>query len=306
MTNNFCTERWRGRRRSVTFSAPEQSSRWSACWRLQDLSSLTRTTRAIAARWRPTPSNTSCRRWPRTSTRPSFPPRQAGTYAVRRHPSDLRQRVLPRHLRRRNRKDEDDRRAEPADDGARRPCRDGRSRLRSGEPGQELPGHAGPRRSVQIDEHVCFGFFIDFVLRIHSFPQRDDDKRLVRVLDAIEKSAFDYLQQTGRPAVLVIDGINSLSLSMPDVLERIQEKAKLWADTNTVKLILINNDEGTESQLQRASSSWTRMATPIIVGDLGAEDAVRFLMEPHFMESPDAPGEKDVANTSSSPTVEGE
>lgn len=126
------------------------------------------------------------------------------------------------------------------------------------------------------------------------------------MLDAIEKSAFDYLQQTGRPAVLVIDGINSLSLSMPDVLERIQEKAKLWADTNTVKLILINNDEGTESQLQRASSSWTRMATPIIVGDLGAEDAVRFLMEPHFMESPDAPGEKDVANTSSSPTVEGE
>ena len=77
---------------------------------------------------------------------------------------------------------------------------------------------------------------MDFVLRVSSFPGHDSGSRLTRVLDAIEKSSFRYMQKTGRSVVLVIDDINCLNVSMPGALDKIKEKAKLWADTNTVKV----------------------------------------------------------------------
>ena len=63
-----------------------------------------------------------------------------------------------------------------------------------------------------------------------------------------------------------------------------QEKAKLWADTNTVKVIFVNNDEKTEAILQNNSSCWSRVATPIIVEDLEYEEAVEYLTAEKFME----------------------
>jgi len=77
---------------------------------------------------------------------------------------------------------------------------------------------------------------MDYVMRVSSFPRQDSESRLTRVLHAIEESSFRYMQKTGRPVVLIIDGINSLPSSMPQALEKLMEKAKLWADSNTVKV----------------------------------------------------------------------
>jgi hypothetical protein len=63
-----------------------------------------------------------------------------------------------------------------------------------------------------------------------------------------------------------------------------QEKAKLWADANTVKMVFINNEEETEALLQKNASCWSRLATPIIVEDLNDDEAVAFLMAANFME----------------------
>lgn len=144
-------------------------------------------------------------------------------------------------------------------------------------------------RSVHFyfDEHVSFRFFLDFVMRIHTFPQRDDRNRLIRVLDAVEKSAFKYMTTHRRPIVLVIDGANCLEQYMPGALEMLQEKAKLWADANVAKVVFIANDEDTELFLQRRSSNWSRAANPILVGDLTREDSIGFLLMPQFMENSD-------------------
>jgi len=101
------------------------------------------------------------------------------------------------------------------------------------------------------------------------------------------------MQETGRPVVLIIDGANSLPGQMPGALEKIQDKAKLWADTNTVKVIFVNNDEETEELLQKNSSSWSRAHSPILMPDMSREDAIKFLMMPNFMESPLEEGLKD-------------
>ena len=151
--------------------------------------------------------------------------------------------------------------------------------------GKSFPESLAAAVKFYFDEHISYSFFLDFALRIESFPKRDNDSKLMRVLDAIEESSFLYMMETGRPVVLVIDGINNLSQHMPGALEKLQDKAKLWADTNTVKMVLINNDEETEMTLQKNSSSWSRAATPIVIDDLTREEAIKFLRTGTFLES---------------------
>ena len=68
------------------------------------------------------------------------------------------------------------------------------------------------------------------------------------------------------------------------------EKAKLWADTNIVKLIFVNNDEEVELFFQKQSSSWSRASVPIFIGDLSREEAISYLGSTRFMENePESP-----------------
>lgn len=159
--------------------------------------------------------------------------------------------------------------------------------------GRNFPETLARAVGFNFDEHISFQFFLDFVMRIHTFPQRDDHNRLIRVLDAVEKSAFAYMTRNGRPMVLVVDGANSLEQYMPGALRMLQEKAKLWADANIAKIVFITNDEETGSLLQKQSSNWSRAATPIIVGDLTNEEAIEYLLVSKFMENSDSTEEED-------------
>lgn len=151
--------------------------------------------------------------------------------------------------------------------------------------GRNFPETLARAVGFNFDEHISFQFFLDFVMRIHTFPQRDDHNRLIRVLDAVEKSAFAYMTRHGRPMVLVIDGANSLEQYLPGALRLLQEKAKLWADANIAKIVFITNDEETGSLLQKQPSNWSRAATPIFVGDLTKEEAIEYLLMSKFMEN---------------------
>ena len=44
-----------------------------------------------------------------------------------------------------------------------------------------------------------------------------------------------------------------------------QEKAKLWADCNIVKLVFVSNDEMAEELMQKNASDWSRVAAPVQV-----------------------------------------
>ena len=63
-----------------------------------------------------------------------------------------------------------------------------------------------------------------------------------------------------------------------------QDKAKVWADANIVKLVFIINDTETETQLRKNSGAWSRLATPIIVDDLHRDEALAFLKAPYLRE----------------------
>lgn len=155
--------------------------------------------------------------------------------------------------------------------------------------GKTFPESLAKAVKFHFDEHVKFAFFLDFIMGIHSFPSRDDNKGLVRVLGAIETSAFSYMKQNGRPIVLVLDGVDGLNNSMPGALEKLQEKAKLWADANIAKVVFISNDEETISLLQKCSSNWSRAGAPIVFDDMTTQEAIEFLRFPYFMENSKEP-----------------
>jgi len=77
----------------------------------------------------------------------------------------------------------------------------------------------------RFDEHISFRFFVDLLVQIDSVPQRDDSNRLTRVLNAIERSAFSYMQLYGRPVVIVIDNVDWLLRHKPQALDRLQAGA---------------------------------------------------------------------------------
>jgi len=68
------------------------------------------------------------------------------------------------------------------------------------------------------------------------------------------------------------------------VRSKCQNKAKVWADANIVKLVFITNDTETEKQMTRNSGAWSRMATPVVVDDLRRQEALAFLRAPYLRE----------------------
>lgn len=130
-----------------------------------------------------------------------------------------------------------------------------------------------------FDEHINFAYFASSVMQMKSLPSsKDDHLKLSRVLEAIENAAYSFVKQYGRPAVIVIDNINHLTERHNDgCLEKVQEKAKLWSDTNIVKIILVSNNEDAEMVLKKVHSNWSRAESPIIIEDLDHDEAIAFL-----------------------------
>jgi len=86
----------------------------------------------------------------------------------------------------------------------------------------------GAAVGFRFDEHISFRFFVSLVARINSMPRRDADNRLTRVMSAIEKSAFSYMQMYGRPAVIVIDSVDLLQKQAPKTLEYLMVSRRWW------------------------------------------------------------------------------
>lgn len=145
------------------------------------------------------------------------------------------------------------------------------------EQGKTFPDTLAEAVKFYYDEHIGFMSFVDIIFKIESLPRRDDKSKLTRVLDAIEESAFIYMMKYKKPVILIIDDIALLNKQMPNALKELQDKAKLWADSNIVKLVLVNNDEDLDLTMQTNSSSWSRVASPILISDLSHQEAVQFL-----------------------------
>ena len=85
--------------------------------------------------------------------------------------------------------------------------------------GHSFPDSFGNAVDFHYDEHISLKFVMDYIFRVGQLPERDSKSKLERLMDAIEKAAFQYLEKTGKPAVLVIDGMDYIHEVMPDAIK---------------------------------------------------------------------------------------
>lgn len=64
----------------------------------------------------------------------------------------------------------------------------------------------------------------------------------MRLLKDFEHFAAKYKAETGRPAVLVLDNINVLADKHPEVLDSLQDRAKIAADMSLYKVVFVCSD----------------------------------------------------------------
>ena len=134
--------------------------------------------------------------------------------------------------------------------------------------------------NFKFDEHLSFKYLLESVLKIKTLPAKGEHDKLARTLQAMENAASRYRRTSGKPAVVVIDGIDWLQLHMPGAIERLQEKAKLWADSGIIKVVFVSSDERTEHLMQSNHSDWSRAAAPIYFTDLNKNQAYDILNSP--------------------------
>ena len=128
-----------------------------------------------------------------------------------------------------------------------------------------------------FDEHLNFSYFLDFIFRTQSSKGQDEHHRLARTLHAIEQASRRYYSNRGRPVVLVIDGVDYLADHLPGYLERIQSKAKLWADTGIAKVVFVTSHDRSQNILEKSQTDWSRADAPIFVTDLDQASATKLL-----------------------------
>ena len=128
-----------------------------------------------------------------------------------------------------------------------------------------------------FDEHINFRYLILLLFGIAKMPLRDESHKLLRVLDAIERSSYAYAQKKKRPSVLVVDNIDHLTRHHKHILEKLLEKAKLWADSNICKVVFVCSHENTENVLIDSPGIWMRLATPLVVVDLTENETTEYV-----------------------------
>ena len=93
--------------------------------------------------------------------------------------------------------------------------------------------------------------FLKLLIHVDAFTMANENAKLTKLLKEIEITALRYVTKTRKSVVLVIDNADCLLKKMPEALEQLQTKAKLWADWSAVKVVFIIHDDETETLLRQ-------------------------------------------------------
>ncbi|GBC10470.1 hypothetical protein RclHR1_09650012 [Rhizophagus clarus] len=105
----------------------------------------------------------------------------------------------------------------------------------------------------------------------------DEQPKLSRVLDAFERGALKYKAKNGKPPVLILDNISKLGQKNMNMLEDLQDIAKLYADQSSCIIIFVSS-EGTAPRMMMQRSSWSRAEKkPIVIKDLTSKESFNYL-----------------------------
>ncbi|CAG8521753.1 14729_t:CDS:2 [Funneliformis caledonium] len=120
--------------------------------------------------------------------------------------------------------------------------------------------------------------FIDSLTRnILGKSESYERSKVSRVLNAFDKAARKYKANNGKPPVLILDNISKMGQKNVNMLEDLQDIAKLYADQHSCVIVFVSS-ERTVPRMMMQRSSWSRAdKNPIVIGDLTNKEAFTFL-----------------------------
>ncbi|CAG8636332.1 15296_t:CDS:2 [Funneliformis mosseae] len=119
--------------------------------------------------------------------------------------------------------------------------------------------------------------FIDSLTRkILGKSESYERSKVSRVLNAFDKAARKYKANNGKPPVLILDNISKMGQKNVNMLEDLQDIAKLYADQRSCVIVFVSS-ERTVPRMMMQRSSWSRAdKKPIVIGDLTNKEAFTF------------------------------
>ncbi|KAI1073741.1 hypothetical protein F5B20DRAFT_565933 [Whalleya microplaca] len=133
---------------------------------------------------------------------------------------------------------------------------------------------------VRLGKALDFEFHEDYIGSLFSFKGPRDTTALLdieRAFNKMEKIALKRKEQVGKPLVLIITGAHLVRNDEDgqDLLELIQQRAELWADSHLVTVVFVSDDYWT---LERLMWQATRLrVTP--VHDISRDTVLKALRE---------------------------
>ena len=138
----------------------------------------------------------------------------------------------------------------------------------------------GQEIGMKLSATKTFDLFLGYVSQAychyHVLPE-DKFAAFQRVIEVLEEAAIKYKKKYSRIPVIFIDGVDILAKYNEQLCEVLVTLAKILANNNKVRLVLISS-EGTIMPLL---GRWSAMNRALIyeVGDLSREDATTYLTD---------------------------
>ncbi|EGG21986.1 hypothetical protein DFA_01872 [Cavenderia fasciculata] len=138
----------------------------------------------------------------------------------------------------------------------------------------------GKAFNFKYDEHVSLKAYFNSILG-EAFPRPSGTSPIElfqRLNVFINEAAAAYTAKHGIPPVLIIDNINWLALRDREMLEVLQDYAKIHADKGDLVIVFVSSD-GNGPVILRDRSSFSRCDKSILeIGDIPDEDAIKHLI----------------------------
>ncbi|CAB4445411.1 unnamed protein product [Rhizophagus irregularis] len=116
----------------------------------------------------------------------------------------------------------------------------------------------------------------------------DERPKWRRALEAFKSAGAVYKAKHNKPPVIVYDNISELLNVDPEVLDALQNDAKMNADHREYVAVFVSS-EGSVPRRMESRSVWSRAKKPVIeIGDLSKEESMKYLTEKRKINEVDA------------------
>lgn len=131
---------------------------------------------------------------------------------------------------------------------------------------------------VQYPDNLSTGLAALLGCRKSTLAKEEPRATWLQLEPQLLEGAAAFMLAHGRPATLVLDGVDVIAKEDPTFLDMLQNFARNAADAGVLRVVFVSSDGAASARLE-SRSEWSRAADPLEVGDISDVQAVDFLVK---------------------------